>query len=284
MKHIDRVSIVIPVYNEAAYLPACLEAIARQTVRPYEVIVVDNNSTDATAAIAGRYPFVLLLQEPRQGVVYARDRGFNAARGEIIGRIDADTIVSPDWVQSLIAIMADPAVGAVTGRAMYYDMALSALLNRIDLGIRRYLAAVLRNEVALQGANMAVRRSVWQAVRADMCHASGMHEDFDLTVHASRRGYKVVFDELLVASLAYRQAEASFAEFARYVRLSPKTYALHGLSSHRYMYPVVWLALLGYLPLKLLHRGYDAETRQFSWQSAFSLPGQPRVNPATFVD
>src|SRR4051812_42172740 len=98
------VSIVIPVYNEADQLAACLQAIARQTVRPLEVIVVDNNSTDGTAAIAKRFPFVRLLTEKKQGVVHARNTGFKATRGGIIGRIDADTILPPTWVAQVQTI------------------------------------------------------------------------------------------------------------------------------------------------------------------------------------
>src|SRR5688572_3020117 len=94
------VSIVIPAYNEENHLRLCLEAVARQTVKPLEVIVVDNNSTDATAAIARSFPFVTLLSEKRQGPQPARDRGYNAAHGEIIGRLDADSIVALDWVES----------------------------------------------------------------------------------------------------------------------------------------------------------------------------------------
>jgi len=55
------ISIIIPAYNEERYLGRCLDAIAAQSVRPYEVIVVDNNSSDDTAKVAQRYPFVTLL-------------------------------------------------------------------------------------------------------------------------------------------------------------------------------------------------------------------------------
>ncbi len=279
-----RVSIVIPVYNEVAHLPACLEAIACQTVRPYEVIVVDNNSTDGTVSIAEQYDFVRVLRQPRQGVVHARDKGFDAARGAIIGRIDADTVIGDDWVATLQSIFADGSVGAVSGSARYYDMALSPILNRIDLGIRRYLAFFLGREVAMQGANMAIRCSVWRAIQGELCHASGMHEDFDISIHANKLGHKVLFDETLVAWLGYRQAESCFADFMHYVMISPRTYALHGLKSQRYMYPVVLLALVGYLPLKLLHRGYDRQTERFSWARLFQTAAQTRVNPATYVD
>ncbi len=279
-----RVSIVIPVYNEAACMAACLEAIEAQTVRPYEVIVVDNNSSDDTVAVAGRYPCVRLLSEPRQGVVYARDRGFNAARGAIIGRIDADTVIRGDWVETVQRLFADSSLGAVTGSARYYDMALSPLLNTIDLLIRRYLAAMLGRQVALQGANMAIRRSVWKSVRRGLCRTRGMHEDFDIAIHAARDGYDVRFDASMVVSLGFRQSEACFRDFASYVLLSPRTYALHGLRSRGYMYPVVWLAILFYLPLKLLHRGYDAQTERFSLQHLMQSEAMRRVNPATFVD
>ena len=94
----NRVSIVIPAYNEERYLPACLDAIAAQTIKPFEVIVVDNNSSDSTAKIAAQYPFVRVVNEPRRGIGFARNAGFNAAAGDIIGRIDADTHVPASWV------------------------------------------------------------------------------------------------------------------------------------------------------------------------------------------
>src|ERR1035437_9021599 len=90
-------AIVIPVYNEEFYLKACLNSIAKQTVAPDEVIVVDNNSTDKSVQIAKSYKFVKLLHEKRQHQVFAQATGFNAIKSDIIGRIDADSILPPDW-------------------------------------------------------------------------------------------------------------------------------------------------------------------------------------------
>lgn len=283
MKKLPSVSIVIPVYNEAAHIAACLEAIATQSVRPYEVVVVDNNSSDETAAIAASYDFVTVLREKRQGVIHARDTGFDYAAGDIIGRIDADTVMAADWVETVRRIFEDAAIGAVSGRATYHDMAWSRLLNTIDLRIRSYLAQTLGDEVAMQGANMAIRRSIWQNIRHDVCREGGMHEDLDLSVHTNAHGYKVVFDPSLVAALGYRQAESSFGAFIRYIILSPKTYARHGLRSQRFMYPVCALAIICHLPLKILHRGYNPETDTFSWLAVFGV-AEARVNPATYVD
>jgi glycosyltransferase involved in cell wall biosynthesis len=278
------VSIVIPVYNEAERLGACLDAIFSQTVKPHEVIVVDNNSTDGTMAVAQSYPMVRVLQEPRQGVVYARDRGFDAAEGEIIGRLDADSIVTPDWVESLQAIFAESEVAATSGRVRYYGLAWAEAIDRVDLRVRRRMARLLGREVALQGANMAIRRSAWQTVRHQLCRTAGLHEDYDVAIHLTRFGKLVTFDERLVAAIDCRQVETNLWSFISYVWLSPKTYALHRLQSRRHMYPIVGLVLLCYLPLKLLHRGYDDASAGFSWRQLLVDAPIARVNPATFVD
>lgn len=276
---------MIPVYNEASHLAACLRAIAAQTVQPYEVIVVDNNSTDTTVAVASSFAFVRVLQEPRQGVVYARDTGFAAARGDIIGRLDADSLLSPDWIASLQrAFVADPSLAAITGAVHYYGVAFSRVLNRVDLRIRRHLARVLGPDIAMQGANMAISRSAWQTVSLDLCRTGQQHEDFDISIHLARRGLRIGFDEQLVVAIDSRRLESNWHDFRRYVWLSPATYAQHGLKSQRHMYPVVFLALAFYVPLKLLRQGFNTETERFSWQTLRSYSGTARVNPATFVD
>lgn len=279
------ISIVIPVYNEAEHLAACLDAIARQEVPACEVIVVDNNSTDATVAIAERYPFVRLLHERRQGVVYARDTGFNAARGDIIGRLDADSLAAPDWTASIEKVFQDDVeLAAVTGKVRYYGLAFSGLLDGIDLRIRRRMARLLAGETAIQGANMAIRRSAWLRIRSRLCQRGGMHEDHDLGIHLFTRGFRVVFDERLVTAIDCRRVESSWLEFCRYVLLSPRTYAQHGLKSRRHMYPVVGLAIAFHAPLKLLYRGYDAQAERFSWRQLLGGAVIIRVNPGTFVE
>lgn len=271
-------------YNEADYVAACLRAIARQTVRPYEVIVVDNNSNDGTAAIAASFSFVKLLKEPRQGVVHARNTGFNAARGDVIGRIDADTVIPEDWVATVQNIFAQPDVDAVSGKMAYHDIAQAQLINRIDLYFRRRFARLLGREVALQGANMAMRRQAWLAARQDVCNSGGMHEDFDLAIHLNWAEKTVRFDESLQASIGFRQTEGTWRDFARYALIDPRTYAKHGLKSQRHMYPVVLLAIALYVPLWMLHHGYDAERDRFSWRTLLASNAIRRVNPATFVD
>ena len=92
-------SLIIPVYNEEHHIRECLEAVKRQICMPDEVIVVDNNCTDRTIEIVKEYDFVRIVSETKQGRAYARSAGFNAANSEILGRIDADSRIAPNWTK-----------------------------------------------------------------------------------------------------------------------------------------------------------------------------------------
>jgi glycosyltransferase involved in cell wall biosynthesis len=279
-----RISLVIPVYNEADRIGDCLQAIAEQQLRPFEVIVVDNNSADGTAVIAGNFDFVTVLHEPRQGVVYARDTGFNAARGEIIARIDADTLLASDWITTLAQLFNDESLDAVSGTVTYRDITAPKLVDGIDLFWRRRMARLLGPQVALQGANMALRRRVWQTIRNEVCHERGQHEDFDIAIHSTWHGFTVRFDERLTASVCYRQADYSLRAFSEYALISPRTYLSHGLRGGRHMYQVVIFVIALYPIISALSRGYDAELGRFSLGKLFMPALPPRVNPATYVD
>lgn len=247
---------------------ACLEAIARQTARPFEVIVVDNNSTDATAAIARTFPFVRLLREEKQGPVHARDCGFDAARGEIIGRLDADSVIEPDWVETVQKLFADPNVDAASGTVRYHEVCARSTFDSLDFYFRSRLArraAPLRQQT-MQGVNMAIRASVWREVRTLVCRERQHHEDLDLAAHLAQQKCNTVFEPRMVATVTFRQADAKPLTFYHYVISTPRTYRLHGLIMHRYMYLVAWLVLMIYLPIRIAYRGYDPTNGRFSWR------------------
>lgn len=277
------VSLVIPAYNEEAHLRACLDAVAAQTVKPFEVIVVDNNSTDKTAAIAQAYPFVTVIGEKRQGPVHARNAGFNAAKGTVIGRIDVDSHIAPDWIERLQQIFADSSVDAVSGLLGFHDAPFRRLFETADLICRRYLAHNLgrEGELFLYGGNMAIRRNLWHEMRGEVCDHRHLHEDIDLAAHLAGTDYRVIFDESLRADVSVRRVDADLRTFYTYVLANPRTYAVHGLASRYYMYPVVWIVLAFYLPLHLLYRAYDKEQRRLSWAHFIRPAAPPRVSPVS---
>jgi glycosyltransferase involved in cell wall biosynthesis len=279
-KHI-RVSLVIPAYNEEHHLKACLDSVAAQMVRPYEVIVVDNNSTDATATIAAAYPFVHLVHEQRQGVVFARDTGFNLARGDIIARIDVETHLPADWIAHLQAIFSDPTVDAVSGSLCFYDVPFRRFFSAVDLFFRRYLARNLRRQrqLFLYGGNMAIRRTAWRTVRTTVCHNLSIHEDLDLAAHMAAGTYNVQFDDTLRVAISARRVDNDLHTYCVYVVANSRTYLHHGLKGRFYMYPVIWLVVIFYLPLRFLYRSYDPTTQRFSLHSLLEPAYESRVSP-----
>ncbi len=113
---------VIPAYNEADYLPGALRSLRAQDFPgAVEVIVVDNGSTDGTADLAGRLG-ARVVEERTPGVCAARQRGTEAARGEIVVSTDADTVHPSDWLSRLDGrFAADPTTVAVAGPCRYAD-------------------------------------------------------------------------------------------------------------------------------------------------------------------
>ncbi len=279
-----KVSIVIPVYNEATQLGACLRAIAAQTAAPYEVIVVDNNSSDMSIKVANAYDFVTILHEPRQGVIHARTRGFDAASGDIIARIDADSLLPNNWIASVKGVFRDPNIDAVSGVAQYYNVAAAGLFDAIDLFFRRRLSRQLGDRVFLWGANMAMRRTAWQRVKPHLCSGGGIHEDFDIAIHLQEIGGRVVFDERLRAQVSSRRIDTGFLEFMNYVWASPQTYAKHHIRSRWHMYSPVVVVAVGYLPARIMHRGYDPKLERFTWSRVFAPAATiARVDPTANV-
>ncbi|MEV4629908.1 glycosyltransferase family A protein [Micromonospora sp. NPDC049523] len=262
-----RVSIVVPVHNEEESIGPCLDAVLRQTTPADEIIVVDNASTDATRARLARYADrVVLLTEPRLGVLHARDRGLTAATGDVIGRIDADTRLPPYWVEMVRGLFADGTVAAVTGPVTYYDIRFPVALNAVDLVLRRAWALLpsRRRLDWLFGANMAVRARAWHAVRADLCDDRRYHEDLDLGIHLHRAGHRVVFAAGLRAGTSARRFRNRPADFWAYLRMIDASYASHSGRAGSASYWRAWLTtrliMLCYLPFRALHRAHPAYT------------------------
>lgn len=269
-----RISLVIPAYNEESYLADCLRSALAQRSPFHEIIVVDNRSDDATADVVGRFSGVLLLKEARQGVVHARNRGFDAATGDIIARIDADTRLPEDWSEQIELAFQDSKTDAITGKVSYYDTALARSLSFSDNLLRRGVAYLLGSKMALQGANMALRRSIWTDIRHDVCCKGGVHEDFDLAIHASRAGYRTRYVSTLRADVAFRQAASSWKDFASYYWHCPKTYLRHRVRRGYWLVPVAIGMIIVYPVLHLLSMSTMRPEKR----------GALRVNPATFVD
>lgn len=232
------VSIVIPAYNEEASIRACVTAAIFQTVQASEIIVVDNKSTDGTAAIVEAIqqehpdsPVLYFQQNEEQGLVPTRNFGLDRAQGSVIGRIDADSVIEPNWVEEVQKAFADDDVAAATGPVLYYDMPLRRFGLKADDRVRRIILKLTRDYHFLFGSNMAIRRSAWLAIRDQTCRdeVDELHEDIDLSVHLAQNGLAVAYVPTMVSGMSARRLEDSPRDYAYYVRRFERTYARHGL-------------------------------------------------------
>jgi glycosyltransferase involved in cell wall biosynthesis len=109
------VSVVVPVHDAEATLPACLQSLQSQSLAAdrYEIVVVDNNSRDGSAAVARLHPGVTVVEERRQGAYAARNRGLGLARGRVVAFTDPDCVAAPDWLEKALAALAVETVVAV---------------------------------------------------------------------------------------------------------------------------------------------------------------------------
>jgi glycosyltransferase involved in cell wall biosynthesis len=233
-----------------------LEAIAALTEKPDEVIIVDNNSKDATVKIAKSFPFVTLLNEKKQGVLPTRNTGFDAAKSDIIGRIDADTQLAPGWVKEVKKVFADKNAAAATGPVFFYDMPLKEKNYVAEHAFKQLLYKYNKGLPFLLGANMAIRRSEWQAVRHDICDDNTIFEDMDLAIHLYRRKKKIAYSSKIRAGASSRRFDDKPKDFARYINMMQKTFAKHKMLPAGAGVAIAAYSM-GYLILGPVRRAYD---------------------------
>lgn len=105
---LPRVSVIIPTYNRAAYLLQALQSIASQSLQPYEVIVVDDGSSDNTREVVQSYPSTLrYLRQDHRGVVAARNLGLEMAEGDLIAWLDSDDLWEPEFLSTIVSLLVD---------------------------------------------------------------------------------------------------------------------------------------------------------------------------------
>lgn len=166
-----KASIVIPAHNEAGCIRSTLEAVRFLHLpdEEYEVIVVDNASTDSTADIARGFYGVRVIHESQKGILHAREAGRKAAQGEIIVQLDADNIPESDWLARGVAYFDDPKVVCVSGPYYFYDGNLSfrwmsyAYQAGLLWATHQLLSPISRACIAM-GGNMFIRASALEAL------------------------------------------------------------------------------------------------------------------------
>jgi glycosyltransferase involved in cell wall biosynthesis len=224
-----KVSVVVPAYNEELFIGRCLGSLVGQSVKPDEIIVVDNNSTDKTAEIAKRFR-VRIVKEKVQGMTHARNRGFNEAKYEIIARCDADVVVPADWIERIKKNFNRKKIDALSGPVAYTDSPFithSPLPSKVYLESLRLLS---KGNRYLVGPNMSLTKEIWKKVK-DIVNTddSKVHEDIDLSLKIAKIGGKIGYDpKLIVSSSARRIVGKPQSFFIEYSARAINTFLING--------------------------------------------------------
>jgi glycosyltransferase involved in cell wall biosynthesis len=202
------VSVVVPTRNRAAYLEVALLSILSQELEePFEVIVVDDASSDETAAIAQRLGARFIRQPHARGPNAARNQGIATARGELIALVDDDVAAPPGWLRALhegsrrypdADVFGGPIRARFEGPAPRSCGREAPPITTLDLG------AGDREADAVWSANMALRRSTWERVGPFPEAAAVGGDEEEWLVVVRREGGRVVY--LADALIEHRRA------------------------------------------------------------------------------
>ncbi len=197
-------TVIIPAYNEAAGIQHCLRSVLASRYPRFEVIVVDDGSSDGTAGLAlvVADQRVRVVEKPNGGKADALNYGIGLARTGTIVAIDADTVFRPDTLFHLCHHFSDPKVGAVSGNTKIANRRnlitrLQSLEYVVGFNLDRRMGDLFDCITVVPGAIGAFRKAVLQDV-GGFRHDT-LAEDTDLTLAIKERGYRIVYDDRSVA-------------------------------------------------------------------------------------
>lgn len=223
----SNISVVLPAYNEEARIAACLKSLTNQSVKPLEILLVNNNSTDQTLAIAKNFKSIKIIDEKRQGLIFARNTGFNAAKGKIIARIDADSIAPSDWIEQILAeFESDKQLAGLSGFGQNYSGIVSDTMSTIWSWFYFNHCLGFFGSKVLWGANMAISKKAWMDVRADCIADSFIHEDQDLSLALASKGYKLKINPKIKILCDFSDAQY-LNKLHKYNKMKHRTRSLH---------------------------------------------------------
>jgi len=165
------ISVIVCAHNEARYLPACLHSVLAQSRLPDELLVINNASTDETSLVASQIPHVRVVDEPRKGLVVARETGRRHASGDLLIYLDADCRAPLTWLERIERRFdRDAALIALSGPYRYYDWDWTgrALIRAYDFTLapatQLLVRHLLRIGTIFYGGNFAVRKEALERI------------------------------------------------------------------------------------------------------------------------
>lgn len=203
-----RFSIIIPLYNKQAYVRKALESVIAQTYKDFECIIVDDGSTDNSAAVCEEFSNSLtlslsnpfrLIKQPNAGVAVARNNGVAASNGEYICFLDADDWWEPEYLEEMDRLIREyPDAGLYATNYVYYKPGKTHVALKIDRGYMNYPEAYLKNgAMPVTSITTCMSRKVFDEM-GGFPRGIKLGEDFLLWAKTALH-YKVAFCEKALA-------------------------------------------------------------------------------------
>ncbi len=216
--YVGKVSVLIPAYNEEKTLRGTINSILASNYINFEIIIINNNSTDATVAIAESFRShsnIKLINEPRQGKHFALNSGISKSKGEVVVVVDADTQVLPSTISNLVKYFCDKKIGAVAGNMKVGNIknlltASQAVEYVVGLNLERRAYQTAGAILVVPGALGAWRKQV--LVKAGGFKGDTLTEDADITIKVQKLGFKVVYAENAVAFTEVPESLTAFTK------------------------------------------------------------------------
>ncbi|MEI8249283.1 MAG: glycosyltransferase family A protein [Candidatus Taylorbacteria bacterium] len=190
-----KVSLCIPAYNEEKIIAECLKYVKESGGDFFEILVINNASTDRTAEIAASIPGVRVVYEEKKGLVMARQRAYLEAKGDVLAFVDADTRMPRGWYEKIVAEFThNPKTVCLSGPYVYYDcptwhrLLTSWSWTYIAFPVHKLITGFLA-----VGGNFVISKKCLDQMNGFDTTIAFYSEDTDIARRASKFG-KVVFD------------------------------------------------------------------------------------------
>ncbi len=211
------ISVVIPAYNAERTLAHCLDALLTQTASgaSFEVIIADDGSTDRTRAIADEYaarveePRVRVVSQANCGAGAARNLGAQAARGDVLLFLDADSMPDARWVEAMAVPFADPAISGASGEKKTRQTNRWARFIQVEYDFKYDRIAAHSTIDFVDSSTAGYRRDIFLA-NGGFDPALKEAEDVDLSFRLAERGYRMV---LIRDAIVYHTHPESLSEY-----------------------------------------------------------------------
>jgi len=209
-----KASVIIPAFNAAQTLDRCLAALNAQTMPrgEYEIIVVDDGSTDDTATVASRYS-VRYLKQRHRGPSAARNLGIANARGEIVLFTDSDTEPTPNWIEMMLVPFADQSVAGAKGTYRTRQREWMARFVQIEYEEKYARMSRARTVDVIDTYSAAYRREAALFDGGfDESYPSASVEDAEFSFRLAKHGYRLVFNP---DAIVFHQHATSLPAYCR---------------------------------------------------------------------